>query len=282
MSGMQIFASIPEMKARVQEAKSGGKSIGFVPSMGFLHEGHLSLVRASARDAGFTVVSIFVNPAQFAPHEDFEDYPRDMERDLDFLRAEGVDVVFMPPRDAVYPADYHTYVEVHGLQERLCGNSRPQFFRGVCTAVLKLFHIIEPDVAFFGQKDAQQSAIIRRMVKDLCLDVRIEVCPIVRDSDGLALSSRNAYFNVDQREAALCLSRSLDLARAKITAGERNTGRIISIIRDEIEAEPQAKIDYVEIVDADELLPRDKVEEGDLIALAVYIDGIRLIDNLII
>ena len=282
MSGMQIFASIPEMKARVHEAKSGGKSIGFVPTMGFLHEGHLSLVRASVRDAGFTVVSIFVNPAQFAPHEDFEDYPRDMDRDLDFLRAEGVDVVFTPPRDAVYPVDYHTYVEVHGLQERLCGNSRPQFFRGVCTVVLKLFHIIEPDVAFFGQKDAQQSAIIRRMVKDLCLDVRIEVCPIVRDSDGLALSSRNAYFDVDQREAALCLSRSLDLARAKITAGERNTGRIVRIIRDEIEAEPQAKIDYVEIVDAEELLPRDKVEEGDLIALAVYIDGIRLIDNLII
>lgn len=282
MSGMQIFASIPEMKAHVHEAKSGGKSVGFVPTMGFIHEGHLSLVRASVRDAGFTVVSIFVNPAQFAPHEDFEDYPRDLERDLDFLRAEGVDVVFTPPRDALYPAGYHTYVEVHGLQERLCGKSRPQFFRGVCTVVLKLFHIVEPDVAFFGQKDAQQSAIIRRMVKDLGLDVRIEVCPIVRDSDGLALSSRNAYFDVDQREAALCLSRSLDLARTKISAGERNACRIIRIIRDEIEAEPQAKIDYVEIVDAEELLPRDKVEVGDLIALAVYIDHIRLIDNLII
>ncbi len=282
MSSIRILASIPEMKACRSEAGARGKSVGFVPTMGFLHEGHLSLVRASIRDADFTVVSIFVNPAQFAPHEDFEDYPRDMERDLDLLRAEGVDAVFAPLRDSLYPEDYFTYVEAQGLQERLCGQSRPHFFRGVCTIVLKLFHIVEPDMAFFGQKDAQQSIIIRRMVKDLNLDVRIVVCPIVRDPDGLALSSRNAYLDAAQRKAGLCLSRSLDLARAMISNGERDAGRLISIVRQNIEAEPQAKIDYVEIVDTEELLPVKIVQEGYLIALAAYIGGVRLIDNLIV
>ncbi len=282
MSIMQTFESSSGMRDRVREVKSGGKCVGFVPTMGFLHEGHLSLVRASVRSTDYTVVSIFVNPAQFAPHEDFEDYPRDRERDLELLRSEGVDAVFAPLPDALYPKGHRTYVEVHDLQDRLCGKSRPVFFRGVCTVVLKLFHIVEPDVAFFGQKDAQQSIIIRRMVRELDLDVRIEVCPIVRDGDGLALSSRNVYFDAAQRKAALCLHRSLEMARAKITGGERDAARLIHAIRGDIQAESRAKIDYVEIVDTKELLPRDIAREGDLIALAVYIDGVRIIDNMII
>jgi len=278
---MRILESKAQARDHVREVKSRGSSVGFVPTMGFLHEGHLSLVRASVRNMDYTVASIFVNPAQFAPQEDFADYPRDRERDLELLRADGVDAVFMPPPGSLYPEGYRTYVEVHDLQDRLCGKSRPIFFRGVCTVVLKLFHILEPDVAFFGQKDAQQSVIIRRMVKDLDLNVRIEVCPIVRDADGLALSSRNAYLDKAQRTAALCLHRSLELARVRIVGGEHEAARLIHAIREEIQAESLAKIDYVEIVDPEELLPRETVRQGDLIALAVYIGDVRLIDNLI-
>ena len=271
-----------ELRRTCDEQRRAGRRVGLVPTMGFLHEGHLSLVRASVRDSDRTIASIFVNPAQFAPHEDFADYPRDMERDLELLRAEKVDVVFTPPLSELYPEGYSTYVEVHDLQDRLCGKSRPIFFRGVCTIVLKLFHIIEPDVAFFGQKDAQQSIIIRRMVKDLDLDTRIEICPIVRDSDGLALSSRNAYLDEPQRKAALCLHRSLETARAGFRGGEQDAARLISAMRQEIQAESRAKIDYVEIVDSERLLPRETAREGDLVALAVYIDSVRLIDNLIL
>jgi pantoate--beta-alanine ligase len=279
---MQILETTARMKDWVREAKSRGESLGLVPTMGFLHEGHLSLVRAAVGAVERTVTSIFVNPAQFAPHEDFADYPRDMERDLELLRDEKVDVVFTPPLSELYPEGYSTYVEVHDLQDRLCGKSRPIFFRGVCTVVLKLFHIIEPDVAYFGQKDAQQSIIIRRMVKDLDLDTRIEICPIVRDSDGLALSSRNAYLDEPQREAALCLYRSLEAARAGFKGGERDAARLISAMKREIQAEPRAKIDYVEIVDTERLLPRETARDGDLMALAVFIDDVRLIDNLLL
>ena len=281
MRDMRILESMAQARDHVREVKSKGLSVGFVPTMGFLHEGHLSLVRASVRNMDYTVASIFVNPAQFAPHEDFADYPRDRERDLELLRADGVDAVFMPPPGSLYPEGYRTYVEVHDLQVRLCGKSRPIFFRGVCTVVLKLFHILEPDVAFFGQKDAQQSVIIRRMVRDLDLNVRIEVCPIVRDADGLALSSRNAYLDETQRKAAPCLHKSLELARARIVGGERDAARLIHVIREDIQAESLAKIDYVAIVDPEELLPRETVRQGDLIALAVFVGGVRLIDNLI-
>ncbi len=279
---MQVFDSIPLLKDHLHGVKSIGKRLGFVPTMGFLHEGHLSLVRTSLERSDHTVVSIFVNPAQFAPHEDFADYPRDMGRDLGLLEREGADTVFAPPGDALYQEGYATYVEVHELQNRLCGRSRPVFFRGVCTIVLKLLHIVSPHVAFFGQKDAQQAIIIRRMVKDLDLDVEVEVCPIVRDHDGLALSSRNSYFDPEQRRAALCLFRGLSRARARIDAGERNAERLKQEIRAVIEAEPKARIDYVEIVDTSFLLPKTVVESGDLIATAVYIDRIRLIDNIIV
>jgi len=279
---VQVFDSIPPLKDHLHGIKSFGKRLGFVPTMGFLHEGHLSLIRASLERSDHTVVSIFVNPAQFAPHEDFADYPRDMGRDLGLLEREGVDTVFAPPGDALYPEAYATYVEVHELQNRLCGRSRPVFFRGVCTIVLKLLHIVSPHVAFFGQKDAQQAIIIRRMVKDLDLDVEIEVCPIVRDHNGLALSSRNSYFDLEQRRAALCLFRGLSRARTRIDAGERNAERLKQEIRAVIEAEPKARIDYVEIVDTSFLLPKSVVESGDLIAAAVYIDRIRLIDNIIV
>lgn len=270
------------MKQISASEKSQGNKIGFVPTMGFLHAGHLSLVRESVCQTDCTVSSVFVNSAQFAPHEDFEDYPRDLQKDLDLLEEAGTDYAFIPKAKQMYPDGYKTYIEVHELQERLCGQTRPHFFQGVCTVVLKLFNIVAPDLAFFGQKDAQQSIILKRMVRDLDLDVQIEVLPIIRDKDGLALSSRNFYFNKRQRQAALCLSRSLRLAQKKITAGEIDAAQVLQTIRAEIEAEPQARIDYAEIVDTNDLLPRETIHKGDLIALAVFIGKVRLIDNLIV
>ncbi len=279
---MQVISSLPTAKDLVRDWKSRGETVGLVPTMGFLHEGHLSLVRACKRGAVRSIVSVFVNRTQFAPHEDFDAYPRDLDRDLSLLRQEKVDMVFTPSQEWVYPPGYSTYVEVHELQDRLCGRSRPIFFRGVCTVVLKLLHMLEPDVAFFGQKDAQQSLIIRRMVQDLNLDIGIEVCPIIRDKDGLALSSRNAYFNAEQRRAALCLFQSLQIARNLIDGGEENVGRVVQAIRAEIQAEIRARIDYVEIVDPGDLRPRSSIRKGDLIALAVFIDEVRLIDNMLV
>ncbi len=279
---MQVITSLSAAKDQIRVWKSRNETVGLVPTMGFLHEGHLSLVRACKRGTGRTIVSLFVNRAQFAPHEDFDDYPRDLDRDLSLLRQEKVDMVFTPSQDWVYPPGYSTYVEVHELQDRLCGRSRPIFFRGVCTVVLKLLHMLEPDVAFFGQKDAQQSVIIRRMVQDLNLDIGIEVCPIIRDKDGLALSSRNAYFNAEQRRAALCLFRSLQIARNLVDGGELNVGHVVRAIRTELQAEARARIDYIAIVDPVDLGPRSTIRKGDLIALAVFIDEVRLIDNIIV
>lgn len=279
---MKIIKTIEEMKERSGRLKRERKSIGLAPTMGALHEGHLSLVRKSVQSMDKTVASLFVNPAQFAPNEDFDSYPRDYDRDLDMFMQEGVDIVFMPERNTVYPAEYKTYVEVHDLQEKLCGLTRPIFFRGVCTVVLKLFNIINPDTAFFGQKDAQQGIIIKRMVKDLNLDVRIKILPIVRDKDGLALSSRNAYLKNTQRQAALSLSRSLREAKIMVEKGEIRTEIITAQIKDIIEYYPEAKIDYVKIVDAENLDPLDIVRAGTLIALAVYVGKTRLIDNIIL
>ena len=216
---MEIIRFADLLSEKANAYRKDGYSIGFVPTMGALHRGHMSLLDASKAQNDISVVSIFVNPAQFSPHEDFDQYPRDMQRDLELLEKERVDYVFTPPRETIYPAEYHTYVEVHDLQEKLCGITRPIFFRGVCTVVLKLFNIIQPDVAFFGQKDAQQAIIIKRMVKDLNLTVKIEVLPIVRDSQGLALSSRNAYFDAEQSKAALCLHKSLIKAQQMIAGG---------------------------------------------------------------
>lgn len=279
---MRLLRTIKEMKKVVRELKSQGRIIGFVPTMGYLHEGHLGLVRESIRKADSTVVSIFVNPTQFDPREDFKEYPRDLKRDSEILEKEGVDFLFTPDADEIYPDGYKTYVEVHDLQDRLCGRTRTGHFRGVCTIVLKLFNIVLPDVSFFGQKDAQQAIILKRMVKDLDLDVKIEVLPIVREKDGLALSSRNTYLNPEERKAALSLSKSLREARMKIEKGERDSEKIIQRMRKIIGEEPLAELDYIEIVDMNELNPITRVEKEALIALAVFIGKVRLIDNIIV
>jgi pantoate--beta-alanine ligase len=277
---MKVITSVAGMKSLARQWKKEGKSIGFVPTMGYLHEGHLSLVRESKERADVTVVSIFVNPAQFGPNEDFKKYPRDLEKDSAYLEKGGVDFLFYPDAAEIYPPGYMTYVEVHGLQDRLCGKSRPGHFRGVATVVLKLFEIVGPDLAFFGAKDAQQVLIIEKMAADLDLDTEVVTCPIVREPDGLALSSRNAYLSSEERKAALVLSRSLRWAERTISAGECDAVRVIAGIRSLIEAEPLARVDYVEAVDP---LDLDSVAEirGDvLIALAVFVGSTRLIDNI--
>ncbi|MHB8094526.1 MAG: pantoate--beta-alanine ligase [Candidatus Aminicenantales bacterium] len=277
---MKIVRAIPEMKAAVAEAKSGRAKIGLVPTMGFLHEGHLSLVRECRKRTDVVVVSIFVNPIQFGPKEDFRTYPRDFERDTALLEREGVDIVFCPEAEEMFPSGYKTYVEVQDLQDRLCGRSRPGHFRGVCTVVLKLFNIVRPDVAFFGWKDAQQVLILRKMAEDLDLGVRIEGMPLLRDEDGVALSSRNSYLNPDERKAARALTESLGEAKIMIEHGEKDTRLIVDRMKARIEKEPLARIDYIEIVDQRELLPVERIEGAVLIALAVFIGKTRLIDNI--
>jgi pantoate--beta-alanine ligase len=279
---MKTLTTIAEMKAAVRAARAEGKTVGFVPTMGFLHEGHLSLVRASKSKSGLTVVSVFVNPTQFGPQEDFKTYPRDLARDAAMLEKEGVDILFNPEAGAMYPEGYGTYVEVQGLQDRLCGASRPSHFRGVCTVVLKLFEIVRPDVAYFGRKDVQQVIVLTRMVQDLDLDVRIDVRPIVREADGLAMSSRNTYLNPAERQAALVLIRSLRAAGTWIAAGERRAATVVAGMREMIGREPLARIDYVEAVDAADLGPVETIEDGTLIALAVFIGKTRLIDNAVV
>ncbi|MCP2605338.1 pantoate--beta-alanine ligase [Candidatus Aminicenantes bacterium AH-873-B07] len=279
---MKTVESIKEMKKIVRDLKRKNEIIGFVPTMGYLHEGHLSLIRESVKKANKTIVSIFVNPTQFGPSEDYNRYPRDIERDKRLLEIEKVDYLFYPCVEEMYPKGYKTYVETTHLQDKLCGRSRPGHFRGVCTVVLKLFNIVQPDIAFFGQKDAQQAIIIKRMVKDLNLDVKIEVMPIIREKDGLAMSSRNTYLNPEERKSATVLYRSLQLAKKLIEKGERNSELIISKMKELIEAEPFSKIDYIEIVDLEELNPIKEIKNEALIALAVYIGNTRLIDNIIV
>jgi pantoate--beta-alanine ligase len=271
---------IGEMKAVVRRWKGEGRTVGFVPTMGFLHEGHLSLVREARRRSGATAVSIFVNPAQFGPHEDFSRYPRDLGRDAGLLEKEGIDVLFHPSAEEMYPPGYETYVEVRDLQDRLCGKSRPGHFRGVATIVLKLLNIVEPDLAFFGWKDAQQVLVLRRMAADLDLGTEIVACPLVREPDGLAMSSRNTYLSPDERRAALVLSRSLGEAEKLVAAGERSAEKVIARIRAGIEVEPLARIDYVEAVDMLNLEPVAEIRGDVLIALAVFFGSTRLIDNI--
>jgi len=277
---MEIVTTADELKERVRSWKKEGRRIGFVPTMGYLHEGHLSLVRESKKRSDVTVVSIFVNPKQFGPAEDYQIYPRDLERDRRLLEKEGVDLIFYPSVEQMYPEGYRTYVEVEGLQDKLCGRSRPGHFRGVCTVVLKLFNLVEPDEAYFGWKDAQQVIIIKKMVEDLNLPVKIVPLPLVRDHDGLALSSRNTYLNPQERQAALVLKKSLDMAEQLIKSGEREAGAIRQKMVELILSEPLARIDYVEIVDLKNLEPLEKIEGEVLVALAVYIGRTRLIDNL--
>jgi pantoate--beta-alanine ligase len=279
---MKVIKKIDEMRSAVFGIKSRGMSIGFVPTMGYLHEGHLSLVRESLRKADVTVVSMFVNPAQFGPREDFKEYPRDLNRDSEVLEREGVDYLFVPESDEIYHQGHKTYVEVYDLQDKLCGRSRPGHFRGVCTVVLKLFNIINPDISFFGQKDAQQAIILKRMVKELNLEVIIEVLPIIREEDGLALSSRNKYLTQEERKAALILSKSLKEAQSMMEKGQRDSAAIIKEMKEIIGREPLAKIDYVEIVDMDKLNPVDKIEKKALVAMSIFIGKVRLIDNTIL
>ena len=276
---MITVTTVGEMKRLVRAWKAENRTIGFVPTMGYLHEGHLSLVRESKKRAGVTVVSIFVNPTQFGPNEDFKKYPRDLEKDSAYLGAADVDGLFYPDAAEIYPLGYRTYVEVEGLQDRLCGRSRPGHFRGVATVVLKLFDIVAPDYAFFGAKDAQQILIIKRMAADLDLDVEVVTCPLLREPDGLALSSRNAYLTPEERKAALALSTSLRWAERAVEAGERDAVRLVAGIRSILESEPLARIDYVEAVDPETLQPVAELRGGVLVALAVIFGATRLIDN---
>lgn len=279
---MEVFSKINDLKRKLKEERKKGKSIGFVPTMGYLHEGHLSLVRESVKENDVTVVSIFVNPIQFGPGEDFNRYPRDIERDKKLLEKEGVDYLFFPSNEEMYPAGYKTFVEVNELGKKLCGKSRPGHFKGVTTVVLKLFNIVQPDRAYFGQKDAQQAIIIKKMVQDLNLDVEIVVMPIVREEDGLAMSSRNVYLDEDERKNATVLYRSLKEAEKLIKGGEKDAEKIKNRMREIVMSYPKAVIDYIEIVDTEELNPVNPIKGKVLIALAVYIGKARLIDNIIV
>src|SRR5437588_3631120 len=265
---MKICRTIQDMRAVCGIAHGTGKRLGLVPSMGALHEGHLSLVRAAKGQCDVVAVSIFVNPTQFGPNEDFAKYPRTFDQDCVLLEKEDVDLIFAPSVDEMYPPNAVTVVTVEGLSNKLCGKSRPGHFRGVTTVVSKLFHIIEPNVAFFGQKDAAQVAIIRRMVRDLNLPVEIVVCPIVREPDGLAMSSRNAYLNVQERKAALVLHRSLRRIEELAKSGERDSARLIAAGKNILAAEPLVRLDYLDIVDPENLDPVTTVSPGTLVAVA--------------
>lgn len=279
---MQIVKTIDEMRASSLAARRDARRLGLVPTMGALHEGHLSLVRTARSVSDVITASIFVNPTQFGPNEDLAKYPRSFDRDCDLLRREGVHIVFAPTVEEMYPQGAITWVTVEGLSDKLDGRSRPGHFRGVSTVVSKLFHIVEPDLAFFGQKDAAQVAVIRRMVRDLNFPVQIVVSPIVREPDGLAMSSRNAYLSPEERKRALVLHRSLMKVQKLIEQGERSTARLVDSGRAEFAAEPLVRLDYFEVVNPDTLDPIQETCEGALIAVAAYVGSTRLIDNLLI
>ena len=270
------------MRAASRAARRAGKRLGFVPTMGALHEGHLSLVGAARSSCDALAASIFVNPTQFAPNEDLAKYPRSFERDRELLEREGVELLFAPSVEEMYPAGAVTWVTVEGLSDKLDGRSRPGHFRGVATVVAKLFHIVEPDAAFFGQKDAAQVAIIRRMVRDLNLPMEIVVCPIVRESDGLAMSSRNAYLDVEQRKRALALHRALTRVQRMADGGQRKTPELVAAGRAELAGESSVRLDYLEIVDPDTLDPVDSISSGALVAVAAFVGTTRLIDNILL
>ena len=279
---MKIFATIHEMRSESRALRRAGRRLGFVPTMGALHEGHLSLVRAARASSDVVAASIFVNPTQFAPNEDLAKYPRSFERDRELLEREGVELLFAPSVEEMYPAGAVTWVTVEGVSDKLDGRSRQGHFRGVTTVVAKLFHVVEPDAAFFGQKDAAQVAIVRRMVRDLNLPVEIVVCPIVREPDGLAMSSRNAYLDPVQRKQALVLHRSLLRVQQLAAAGERNAAKLVTAGRGEFGKESFARLDYFEIVNPDTLDPVNDVSNGALVAVAAFVGNTRLIDNVVL
>jgi pantoate--beta-alanine ligase len=279
---MELIAKINKLKAVIRKMRGAGNSIGFVPTMGALHDGHLMLVKKAREVAETVLVSVFVNPIQFGRGEDFEHYPRHLSHDVELLTRAGVDYVFAPAMEEFYPKEFDTYVEVEQLSEPLCGQFRPGHFRGVATVVAKLFTIVEPDYAFFGQKDAQQAGVVRRMARDLKFPVDVRICPIVREEDGLAMSSRNVYLSPDERRAATVLYRGLCRASALILEGERQAARVRQAAADLIRTEPQARLEYLEIVDTRDFQPVPVLRGEALIAAAVHIGKTRLIDNLLV
>ncbi|WP_294615898.1 pantoate--beta-alanine ligase [uncultured Gilliamella sp.] len=278
---MEVVTTIEQVRKQVKSWRQSGYSIGLVPTMGFLHEGHQSLMAAAKKDNQKVIVTIFVNPIQFGPSEDLASYPRDLERDKIACEKMGVDLIFCPSASEMYTAHFNSYVDVNGLTDALCGKKRPGHFKGVCTVVSKLFNITQPNRAYFGQKDAQQLAVIKRMVKDLNFDIDIIGCPIVRESDGLAKSSRNSYLSPNERIAAICLYQAIELANLMIKQGERSVAIIDAAMHDVIAKQPLAKIDYIEFVDLQTLKSVELLEQDSLCALAVFIGKTRLIDNFI-
>lgn len=278
---MNIAETVSEVRKQVKQWRKEGLSVGLVPTMGFLHEGHKSLIDRAVKENDRVVVSVFVNPTQFGPNEDFESYPRDMDKDASLCEKAGAALVFHPNPEEMYLPGYSTFVDMDTLTKGLCGRTRPTHFRGVCSVVSKLFHIVTPDRAYFGQKDAQQLAVIKHMVRDLNFDIDIVGCPIVREEDGLAKSSRNTYLNQEERTAATVLYRALKEGKKAIESGESDSAKVKEIIVNIINDEPLAKIDYVEIVRFDDLEPAERTDGSILCAIAVYIGKTRLIDNFI-
>ena len=278
---MKIVGTVKEVREQVKEWKKQGLSVGFVPTMGYLHEGHKSLMDAARKGNDKVVVSIFVNPMQFGPTEDLAIYPRDLDHDAALCESAGVDLIFHPEAEEMYEKDFCSFVDMTGLTEGLCGKTRPIHFRGVCTVVNKLFNIVTPDHAYFGQKDGQQLAVIKRMVRDLNMDIEIVGCPIVREEDGLAKSSRNTYLSSEERKAALILSKTVALGK-ELAKTEKDANKVVEAMKKNIETEPLAKIDYVEAVDALSMAPVEKLEGTCMLAMAVYIGKTRLIDNTLI
>lgn len=276
---IKVVSTVNETRAQVKEWRKQGLTVGLVPTMGYLHEGHQSLIKKAVEENDKVVVSVFVNPIQFAPNEDLETYPRDLEADTKLCDSTGADLIFHPTPEEMYPEGFSTHIQMDNLTKELCGKTRPTHFGGVCTVVGKLFNIVQPDKAYFGQKDAQQLAIIKRMVRDLNFDIEIIGCPIIREPDGLAKSSRNTYLNADERKAALILSKSIELGKQLVAEGERDAQSIIKAMTDKINTEPLARIDYVNVVDALNIEPLDTLKGEVLVAIAVYIGKTRLIDN---
>ena len=279
---MKIATTVAEVREIVKGWRAAGETVGLVPTMGFLHAGHQSLIAASVKGNDRTVVSVFVNPTQFGPNEDLASYPRDLDRDAALCESTGADLIFHPEPSEMYPEGFVTYVDMNGLTNHLCGLSRPVHFRGVCTVVSKLFNIVQPDRAYFGQKDAQQLAVVKRFVKDLNMPLEIVGCPIVREEDGLAMSSRNTYMNEEERKAALILSQSIRLGEQMVKDGERSAEAVKSAMTSLIESEPMAEIDYVEVVDGLTMESVETIKGEILCAIAVKINNkVRLIDNFI-
>ena len=278
---MEIYGEISKVRAAVKAWKKEGLTVGFVPTMGYLHEGHKSLMDAARKGNDKVVVSIFVNPMQFGPTEDLATYPRDLDHDAALCESAGVDLIFHPEAEEMYEKDFCSFVDMTGLTEGLCGKTRPIHFRGVCTVVNKLFNIVTPDHAYFGQKDGQQLAVIKRMVRDLNMDIEIVGCPIIREEDGLAKSSRNTYLSSEERKAALILSKTVALGK-ELAKTEKDANKVVEAMKKNIETEPLAKIDYVEAVDALSMAPVEKLEGTCKLAMAVYIGKTRLIDNTLI